>query len=53
MVEVEGRKLKLTNLDKILYPKTGFTKVDDVLDRANHNATGPRSLCQARQIGRP
>jgi bifunctional non-homologous end joining protein LigD len=26
IVEVEGRKLKLTNLDKILYPKTGFTK---------------------------
>jgi bifunctional non-homologous end joining protein LigD len=26
IVEVEGRKLKLTNLDKILYPKAGFTK---------------------------
>ena len=26
IVEVEGRKLKLTNLDKILYPATGFTK---------------------------
>jgi bifunctional non-homologous end joining protein LigD len=25
-VEVEGRELKLTNLDKILYPKAGFTK---------------------------
>jgi bifunctional non-homologous end joining protein LigD len=25
-VEVEGRKLKLTNLDKVLYPATGFTK---------------------------
>ena len=25
-VEIEGRALKLTNLDKILYPKTGFTK---------------------------
>lgn len=25
-VEVEGRELKLTNLDKVLYPKTGFTK---------------------------
>jgi bifunctional non-homologous end joining protein LigD len=26
MVEVEGRSLKLTNLDKVLYPATGFTK---------------------------
>ena len=26
IVEVEGRKLKLTNLEKVLYPATGFTK---------------------------
>ncbi|MGA8538986.1 MAG: non-homologous end-joining DNA ligase, partial [Terriglobales bacterium] len=26
IVEVQGRKLKLTNLDKILYPAAGFTK---------------------------
>ena len=26
MVEVEGRRLKLTNLEKILYPADGFTK---------------------------
>src|ERR1044071_4312721 len=25
-VEVEGRRLRLTNLDKVLYPKSGFTK---------------------------
>jgi bifunctional non-homologous end joining protein LigD len=25
-VEVEGRELRLTNLDKVLYPKVGFTK---------------------------
>ena len=25
-VEVEGRRLKLSNLDKVLYPKVGFTK---------------------------
>jgi bifunctional non-homologous end joining protein LigD len=25
-VEVEGRRLKLTNLDKVLYPKSGFRK---------------------------
>jgi bifunctional non-homologous end joining protein LigD len=27
-VTVEGRRLKLTNLDKVLYPKAGFTKAD-------------------------
>ena len=26
IVEVQGRKLSLTNLDKILYPASGFTK---------------------------
>src|SRR3954447_6632137 len=26
VVEVDGRKLKLTNLDKVLYPATGFSK---------------------------
>jgi bifunctional non-homologous end joining protein LigD len=26
VVTVEGRELKLTNLDKVLYPKAGFTK---------------------------
>ncbi len=26
IVEVDGRKLKLTNLDKVLYPAAGFTK---------------------------
>jgi bifunctional non-homologous end joining protein LigD len=27
-IELEGRTLKLTNLDKLLYPKAGFTKAD-------------------------
>ena len=27
-VEVEGRTLRLSNLDKVMYPKTGFTKGD-------------------------
>jgi bifunctional non-homologous end joining protein LigD len=27
-VEIEGRTLRLTNLEKILYPETGFTKGD-------------------------
>jgi len=31
LVEVEGRPLKLSNLDKVLYPATGFTKAE-VLD---------------------
>ena len=26
LVDIEGRKLKLSNLDKVLYPATGFTK---------------------------
>jgi bifunctional non-homologous end joining protein LigD len=26
VVEVDGRELKLTNLDKVIYPKAGFTK---------------------------
>ena len=30
-VEVDGRELTLSNLDKVLYPETGFTK-GDVLD---------------------
>jgi bifunctional non-homologous end joining protein LigD len=28
VIEVEGRKLTLSNLDKVLYPETGFTKAD-------------------------
>jgi bifunctional non-homologous end joining protein LigD len=31
LVEVEGRELKLTNLDKVLYPEAGFAK-RDVID---------------------
>ena len=27
-IEIQGRTLKLTNLEKVLYPKTGFTKGD-------------------------
>src|ERR1700737_5567489 len=26
VVDIEGRQLKLSNLDKVLYPTTGFTK---------------------------
>jgi bifunctional non-homologous end joining protein LigD len=28
VVDVDGRSLKLSNLDRVLYPKTGFTKGD-------------------------
>jgi bifunctional non-homologous end joining protein LigD len=28
VVEIEGRELKLTNLDKVLYPEAGFTKAE-------------------------
>ena len=31
LVDVEGRELKLSNLDKVLYPATGFTK-GEVID---------------------
>ena len=31
VVDIEGRQLKLTNLDKVLYPETGFTK-GEVID---------------------
>jgi bifunctional non-homologous end joining protein LigD len=30
VVEVDGRELKLTNLDKVLYPEAGFTKGETV-----------------------
>ncbi|MGZ4879233.1 MAG: non-homologous end-joining DNA ligase LigD, partial [Candidatus Angelobacter sp.] len=26
VIEVEGRQIKLSNLEKVLYPKAGFTK---------------------------
>ena len=37
IVEVEGRKLKLSNLDKVLYPVAGFTK-GQVIDYYVHIA---------------
>jgi bifunctional non-homologous end joining protein LigD len=30
VTEIDGRRLTLTNLDKVLYPQTGFTKADVV-----------------------
>jgi bifunctional non-homologous end joining protein LigD len=37
MVEIQGRQLKLSNLDKVLYPATGFTK-GQVVDYYAHIA---------------
>ena len=28
MVEIDGRVVKLSNLDKVLYPKANFTKAE-------------------------
>ncbi len=40
-IELEGRTLKLTNLDKVLYPETGFTKRDLI---AYYASIGPALL---------
>ncbi|HEV8121303.1 MAG TPA: DNA ligase D, partial [Candidatus Polarisedimenticolia bacterium] len=47
-VKCEGRALKLTNLDKILYPKSGFTKGDLI---GYYVAIAPAILAHLR--GRP
>src|SRR4249919_4285979 len=41
IVEVDGRTIKLTNLDKVLYPETGTTKADVI---AYYAAVGPTML---------
>ena len=45
-VEIEGRALKLSNLDKVLYPETGFTK-GQVIDY--HTRVAPALLPHLRQ----
>jgi bifunctional non-homologous end joining protein LigD len=47
-VEIEGNRLELSNLDKVLYPKTGFTKAQ-VIDY--YSRVGPMMLPHLR--GRP
>lgn len=42
-VEVEGRKVKLTHLDRVLYPSTGFTKAELV---GYYTAVAPAILRQ-------
>ena len=38
LVEVDGRRMRLTNLDKVMYPETGMTK-GEVID---YYAESPR-----------
>ena len=45
-VEVDGRRLKLSNLDKVLYPSTGTTK-GEVIDYCRRIA--PLLIPQAAQ----
>lgn len=47
-LEIEGRRVKVTNLDKVLYPATGTTKGDVI---AYYQAIAPVFLPHAR--GRP
>ena len=44
-VEVEGRKVRLTNLDRVLYPSTGFTKAEMI---SYYTAVAPAVLGQLR-----
>jgi bifunctional non-homologous end joining protein LigD len=44
-IEVEGRTLKLSNLDKVLYPETGFTKAQVL---AYYARIAPAMLAQHR-----
>src|SRR5579862_5384755 len=48
MVEIQGRQLKLSNLDKVLYPATGFTK-GQVIEYYAH--IGP--VLVTHLVGRP
>lgn len=41
VVEVDGRRLRLTNLDKVLYPETGTTKGEVI---AYYTAVAPRMI---------
>lgn len=41
VVEVDGRRVRLTNLDKVLYPETGTTKGEVI---AYYTAVAPRML---------
>jgi len=55
-VEIQGRHLKLSNLEKVLYPATGFTKqqVIDLLrsDRAGDHSASGRAGTDAQAVSR-
>ena len=40
-VDVDGRRLQLSNLDKVLYPETGFTKADVIAYYSADRAGSP------------
>ena len=42
-VEEDGRTLRLSNLDKVLYPEAGFTKGDVI---AYYERVAPRCCCR-------
>jgi bifunctional non-homologous end joining protein LigD len=48
-VEIDGREVKLSNLDKVMYPKTGFTK-GDVIDYYAQVAPALLSLLRGRPV---
>ena len=54
-VEVEGRRLRLSNLDKVLYPEVGFTKgqVIDYYTRAAPVAAAPPARAGAHAQALP
>ena len=49
-VEVDGRELKLTNLDKVLYPEAGFTKGEVVDYYAKVGADAWSPTCSGRAV---
>ena len=44
-VSTEGRQLKITNWDKVLYPETGFTKGDLIAYYARIGASRAARTC--------
>ncbi len=50
LVEVDGRELKLTNLDKVLYPKAGFTKGEVIDYYAKVVAERSSPTCAAARV---
>jgi len=51
VVEIQGRQLKLSNLDKVLYPATGFTKGQVIDYYAATLKTSPDALAYLESRG--